>query len=98
MLKCNRMSQQSHDNRATDLTKGGMVSAKKHSNSLLWSHWPALLLSPLDSSSQLKGIEQAAAFILFLSGDVLQRPYCCMEIRQALALGKPMVLLHGECQ
>ena len=44
----------------------------------------------------LKGIEQAAAFILFLSVDVLQRPYCQLEIRHALALKKPMVLLHGE--
>ena len=56
-----------YDNRASDLTKEGM----------------------------LKGIEQAAAFILFLSVDVLQRPYCQMEIRHALALKKPMVLLHG---
>ena len=57
-----------YDNRASDLTKEGM----------------------------LKGIEQAAAFILFLSADVLNRPYCQMEIRHALALKKPMVLLHGE--
>ena len=83
-----------YDNRADDLTKEGM----------------------------LKGIEQAAAFVLFLSpGEwllpantvalccmiplcaldtqppgVLQRPYCQMEIRHALALKKPMVLLHGE--
>ena len=56
------------DNRATDLTKEGM----------------------------LKGIEQAAAFVLFLSSGVLQRPYCQMEIRHALALKKPIVLLHGE--
>ena len=44
----------------------------------------------------LKGIEQAAAFILFLSVGVLHRPYCQMEIRHALALKKPVVLLHGE--
>ena len=56
-----------YDNRASDLTKEGM----------------------------LKGIEQAAAFILFLSVDVLQRPYCQLEIRHALALKKPIVLLHG---
>ena len=43
----------------------------------------------------LKGIEQAAAFLLFLSVDVLNRPYCQMEIRHALALKKPVVLLHG---
>ena len=39
-----------YDNRASDLTKEGM----------------------------LKGIERAAAFILFLSNDVLNRPYCQM--------------------
>ena len=56
-----------YDNRASDLTKEGM----------------------------LKGIEQAAAFLLFLSVDVLNRPYCQLEIRHALALKKPIVLLHG---
>ena len=44
----------------------------------------------------LKGIEQASAFILFLSLGVLQRPYCQMEIRHAVSLDKPMVLIHGE--
>ena len=57
-----------YDNRASDLTKEGM----------------------------LQGIERAAAFILFLSADVLNRSYCQMEIRHALALKKPVVLLHGE--
>ena len=42
----------------------------------------------------LKGIEQAASFVLFLSTGVLQRPYCQLEIRHALALKKPVVLLH----
>eukprot|EP00935_MAST-01C_sp_MAST-1C-sp1_P001632 g1632.t1 len=48
----------------------------------------------LTKEGMLKGIERAAAFILFLSVDVLNRPYCQMEIRHALALKKPMVLLH----
>ena len=63
-----RFAQVWYDNRASDLTRGGM----------------------------LKGIERAAAFVLFLSADVLNRPYCQMEIRHALALKKPIVLLHGE--
>ena len=50
----------------------------------------------LTKEGMLKGIERAAAFILFLSSAVLQRPYCQMEIRHALALKKPIVLLHGE--
>ena len=49
----------------------------------------------LTKEGMLKGIEEAAAFVLFLSPGVLQRPYCQMEIRHALALKKPMVLLHG---
>ena len=50
----------------------------------------------LTKEGMLKGIEQAAAFILFLSTDVLNRPYCQMEIRHALALKKPVLLVHGE--
>ena len=52
----------------------------------------------LTKEGMLKGIEQASAFVLFLSSGVLQRPYCQMEIRHALALKKPVVLLHGEYQ
>ena len=62
------MRQVWYDNRASDLTKEGM----------------------------LKGIEQAAAFVLFLSLGVLERPYCQMEIRHALALKKPVILVHGK--
>ena len=46
----------------------------------------------------LKGIEQASAFVLFLSSGVLERPYCQMEIRHAMALKKPIVLVHGESE
>ena len=50
----------------------------------------------LTKDGMLKGIEQSASFLLFLSAGALQRPYCQMEIRHALALQKPIVLLHGE--
>ena len=50
----------------------------------------------LTKEGMLKGIEQAVAFVLFLSQGVLESPYCQMEIRHALALKKPVVLLHGE--
>ena len=52
----------------------------------------------LTKEGMLKGIEQAVAFVLFLSQGVLERPYCQLEIRHALALKKPMVLLHGESE
>jgi hypothetical protein len=41
-----------------------------------------------------KGIQQAAAFLLFLSEGVLERPFCQFEIREAMALKKPMLLIH----
>ena len=50
----------------------------------------------LTKEGMLKGIEEAAAFVLFLSSGVLERPYCQMEIRHAVKLKKPMILLHGE--
>ena len=50
----------------------------------------------LTKEGMLKGIEEAAAFVLFLSTGVLTRPYCQMEIRHALALKKPVVLIHGK--
>ena len=52
----------------------------------------------LTKDGMLKGIEQAAAFVLFLSKDVLLRPYCQMEIRHAVSLKKPMVMLHEVSQ
>ena len=42
----------------------------------------------------LKGIQDSAAFILFLSEGVLTRPYCQMEIREAHRLEKQLVLIH----
>ena len=50
----------------------------------------------LTKEGMLKGIKRAAAFVLFLSQGVLERPYCQLEIRHALELNKPIVLLHGE--
>ena len=52
----------------------------------------------LTKDGMLKGIETTAAFVLFLSTGVLERPYCQMEIRHAMALKKPVVLLHGESE
>ena len=52
----------------------------------------------LTKDGMLKGIESSVAFVLFLSTGVLERPYCQMEIRHALALKKPIVLLHGESE
>ena len=41
-----------------------------------------------------KGIENSSAFILFLSKGVLARPFCIYEIREAIVLEKPMILIR----
>ena len=61
-----------------------------------FSVWYDNRADDLTKEGMLKGIEQAAVLILFLSVDVLNRPYCQMEIRHALALKKPVILLHGK--
>jgi hypothetical protein len=48
----------------------------------------------LTKEGMRRGIQQAAAFLLFLSEGVLERPFCQFEIREALALKKPMLLIH----
>ena len=48
----------------------------------------------LTKEGMLNGVAESAACIIFLSAGVLLRPYCQMEIRHALELKKPIVLLH----
>ena len=50
----------------------------------------------LTKEGMLKGIEQSACVLLFLSVGVLNRPYCQMEIRHAVTHKKPIVMIHGE--
>ena len=50
----------------------------------------------LTTDGMKQGIEESAAFVLFLSEGVLTRPFCQLEIRAAIALKKPLVLVHGE--
>ena len=50
----------------------------------------------LTKDGMLKGIQEAAAFILFLSNGVMGRVYCQMEIREALRLKKPILCIHGK--
>jgi hypothetical protein len=48
----------------------------------------------LTKEGMQKGIEGASAVILFLSSGVMERPFCIFEIREALKLGKPLLLVH----
>ncbi len=52
---------------------------------------------PTDSATEeamLNGVRGATAFLLFLTRSTLQRPYCAMECRAALAIRKPIVVVH----
>ncbi len=40
------------------------------------------------------GVANSAVFLLFLMREVFTRTYCLLEIREALALGKPFILLR----
>jgi hypothetical protein len=42
----------------------------------------------------LAGVAHSDVFLLFLTRDVLTRPYCLLEIREALRLRKPLILLR----
>ena len=41
-----------------------------------------------------RGIAESAVFLLFLTRGMFMRRWCRFEIREALRLGKPMILLH----
>ena len=41
----------------------------------------------------LKGVANSDTFLLFLTRDVFTRPFCLLEIREALRLRKPFILL-----
>jgi len=52
---------------------------------------------PTDTSTEaamLNGVRGGTAFLLFLTRDTLTRPYCAMECRAALAIKKPVVIVH----
>jgi hypothetical protein len=42
------------------------------------------------------GIENSACFLLFLSSGVFTRPFCQLEIAEAVRLKKPIILMHEE--
>ena len=52
---------------------------------------------PTDTATEaamLNGVRGATAFLLFLTRDTLNRPYCAMECRAALAIRKPIIVVH----
>ena len=50
--------------------------------------------SNITSGSMQEGVKQSDVFVLFLSRGTMSRPYVHLEIREALELGKRIILLH----
>ena len=46
-----------------------------------------------NEEGMLQGIAQSSVFLLFLTRDVFSCKWCLMEIREALRLAKPFILL-----
>ena len=51
-----------------------------------------------NEENMMRGVAQSAVLLLFLTRDVFTRYYCRLEIREALRLSKPIVLLRETNQ
>jgi len=58
--------------------------------------WLDMNMSKIDIVSMKAGISDSACFGLFLSAGCLSRPYCQLEIRYAMALQKPLLLVLDD--
>jgi len=59
--------------------------------------WVGHQTFPTDEATEeamLCGVRGATAFVLFLTRSTCSRPYCLMEVRAALAVHKPAVVVH----
>eukprot|EP00927_Polykrikos_kofoidii_P086023 TRINITY_DN9518_c0_g3_i1.p1 TRINITY_DN9518_c0_g3~~TRINITY_DN9518_c0_g3_i1.p1 ORF type:complete len:1095 (-),score=131.42 TRINITY_DN9518_c0_g3_i1:261-3515(-) len=50
----------------------------------------------INIDGMMQGINEASVFLLFLTKGALSRPYVQLEVRHALARGKPFVLVHED--
>ena len=50
----------------------------------------------LTEEGMKRGIERAENFVLFLSAGVASRRFVAIELRHAIALKKPIILVHEE--
>ena len=48
----------------------------------------------VNADGMKKGIKESKAYILFLSKDCLSRQFVILELREAIELKKPIILLH----
>ena len=59
--------------------------------------WCGHQVFPSDAATEaamLNGVRGATVFLLLLTRNTLMRPYCQMELRAAMALRKPIVVVH----
>ena len=59
----------------------------------LWSWLDAVEPWTHKKRAMLQGIDDSRVFVFYLTRGVLTRPFCVLELRHALKLGKPVVLL-----
>ena len=58
--------------------------------------WYDQLAKDLTESGMKTGIEKSENYVLFLSEGVATRPFVQLELRHALPLEKPIILVHEE--
>ena len=76
------------------LEASGTVGTLFHSYRQLGvSNWVDMHMKDLTTDSMLKGVQDSDIFLLVLTKGVLQRPFCQLELREAIKLKKRVQLL-----
>ena len=50
----------------------------------------------LSEQAMMQGVTSSNCLLLFVSAGVMKREFCIGEVRKAVALGKPILLVHEE--
>ncbi len=50
----------------------------------------------LSEQAMMQGVTSSNCLLLFVSAGVMKREFCIAEVRKAVALGKPILLVHEE--
>lgn len=74
------------------------VAPKKNSLSLLCRPriWLDVDEKEVHVDAMIKGVTDSIFFLLFLTKGMLSRPYCQLEIRTAMELNKPIIVVADE--
>jgi hypothetical protein len=58
--------------------------------------WLDMLANDLSTQGMMDGVNNSEHFVLFCTDGYFTRPYCLMELDQAILLNKPIVVLYEE--